>query len=350
MDPELAKSFSREELISMGEAEPETPKPGPDTQEQVDTKPDSETEQVPEQEPKAETVGEQPKPDAEPEPKEGESVPYERFSKIYGKAKQTEREKEELKEKLDLFKRDVGEYYAKYPDEKPDDWQPPQAKEQVKAPAKVNTFREMLGARVNDKDQPDFHGKTLSELMEMGPVGIAAAQDYYTDYVNSVQDTVKQAKAKEEADLRQIREDDAKFMDARAKELFKKPMAEVDSEQSKKVEAVVNETLAWMKKNGRLGYKMEDAFKIMSYDKAISDAEARGAKSLVDRAISGTVKSVNAGPTIDKSTDPYGKYLSMKEDQLIDMISTMPDAKYSEFLEKASPAFRQKFPNLPYLN
>ena len=349
MDVELAKSFSREELESMGEeVQPETTTPGPETPAAEVKAEAAKAEPIPEPEPKAEVKDRETTTDAEaePEPKEGESVPYIRFAKVYGQAKQTEREREEYKEKLDLFKRDPGEYYVKFPDEKPDDWQPAKAAEPV--PAKVLTYREMLGARVNDPKNPGFHGRTLTELMADGPEGIAAASDYYQEYVESVRGKVQEAKAKEESTLNQMREEDNKFMAARATELFGKPMSDLDEIQKDKINGVVKETLAWMKKNGRMAYKLDDAYKVMHYDDAINGATEKGAKALVDRAKAGTVRNVNAGPSGEKSSDPYAAFLGMSEESLIDKIRDMPDAKYDEFLKKASPAFKQKFPSLPY--
>jgi hypothetical protein len=346
MDPKLMEQFSREELVAMGE-EVETPTPGPETQETEEV---TETEpKTPEQktEPEVKETETETKEESEPEPEEGKPVPYERFSKIYGRAKQTEREKAELTEKLDLFKRNPEEYFEKYPDEKPADYKSAKETPTEPAPTKVLTFREMLGARVNDPNMPQFHGKSLAELMGEGPEGIAVAQDLYAEYVQSVHGKVQAAKAKEEETLKQLREEDNAFMNTRATSLFGKPLSEATPEQRKQVEKEVSDTIAWMKKNGRMAYKLADAYKVMKFDDLLKEASAKGASALVDHAKKGTVRSVGAGLSA-ATADPYAAFLAMSESDLEAKFRDMPDAKFEKFLKDATPAFRQKFSALPY--
>lgn len=349
MDKALADQFSREELEAMGEIEPETTTPGPETLDSATAEPEAEH-PTPEQETAEAKEGEtKAKAVDEPEPEEGKPVPYDRFKKVYGQAKQTEREKEELREKLDLFKRDQEEYFEKYPDEKPEDWKPATAtRTQEPAPDRVIPFAEMLGARVNDPQKPFFHGKTLEELLQSGPAGIAAAHDYYATYVDDVKGKVQEAQSREEARLNEMRQEDSRFEDERATELFGKPMKDLDATQKGQVEKTVKDTLAWMKANKRLAYKLADAWKVMNYDQAISKASEQGAKALVDRAQSGKVRSIGAGPSGEKSTDPYAAYLNLSEEALMEKIGSMTDAQYMKFLENATPAFKQKFPSLAY--
>jgi hypothetical protein len=348
MDPKLAEQFSLEELEAMGEIEPEpTPDPGnPEPKAEPTSEPEPKPEPTPEPKEPEKKDGE---PEPEPEPEEGKPVPYDRFAKVYGRAKQTEREKAELAEKLDLFKRNQEEYFEKYPDEKPADYKPSAAaKAEPPIPEKVHTFKEMLGARVNDPQNPAFHGKSLGELLQGTPEEIAAAHDYYAEYVNDVRGKVDQAKQAEQTRIATMQQEDAAFQDARATELFGKPMSGLDAEQKGKIEKVVKDTLAWMKANGRLAYKLEDAFKVMTYDDAIRTAGEKGAKALVDRAQKGQVRSVAAGPSGEKSTDPYAAYLNLTEDALVEKINGMTETDYVKFLTNATPAFRQKFPSLPY--
>lgn len=348
MDKELMAQFSAEELAAMGETTPE-PTPDPGTPEPKPGEPTPEPEPKPEPTPEpTEPEKKDGEPGPEPEPEEGKPVPYDRFKKVYGQAKQTEREKAELAEKLDLFKRNPEEYFAKYPDERPADFKPAAAKAEPSAPPKVRTFKEMLGSRVNDPQQPSFHGKTLADLLQGTPEEVAAAHDYYSEYVESVKGQAQAAKAKDDALLSEMQREDNAFQDARATELFGKPMAEIDATQRGQVEKIVKDTLAWMTANNRLGYKLADAYKVRTYDDAIRTAGERGAKALVDRAKSGVVRSVAAGPSGEKSSDPYAAYLAMSEDALMDRIQGMPEAEYVRFLTNATPAFRQKFPALPY--
>jgi len=346
MGNEWKDQFSREELESMGEeplesqhVDPGNPEPEPKPS------PEPKPEPSPEPEPEGEPKGE---PEPEPEPKEGEPVPYDRFAKIYGRAKQTEREKDELNEKLDLFKRNPDGYYTKYPDERPADYHPP-SKQAAPAPVEILPMRQMLGAAVNDPDNPDFHGKILAELMEMGPVGIAAANDYYQEYVEDVRDQVQASKAKEDEATKTLREEDDRFLNDRATELYGKQADQLDAVQADKVEKTVQDTLIWMKTNNRMAYRLDDAWRLMNYEKTLSDAAASGAKGLVDFAKGGTVKSVATGGS-KPSADPYAAYLSMSEVDLEKKIAGMPDQEYTDFLSKATTAFREKFPALPYLN
>jgi len=343
------EEFTREELEAMEEETPlETgeQEQGPETHD--GTEETIETEQETSETEKTEgEQGEAVEAEEEETPEEGKPVPYERFSKIYGRAKQTERERDTYKEKLDLFKRDRDEYFEKFPDEKPEGYksaaEPP--------PTKILSMRELVesGAAVNDPVNPTLHGKTLTELLEMGPTGIAAANDYYREYVDDVQGKVKEHQAKEEEAKKLLKSEDDAFVEAQAQALFSKSSKDLDAVQQDKVDKAVKDTLKWMKDNKRMAYKLADAWKLMTYEKAMVDAASKGAKSLVDHAKKGTIKSVgvSAGST---DTDPYAKYLAMTETDLTELLMTMPDDKYTDFLKKATPTFRNKFPNLAYLN
>lgn len=337
MEGEWKEQFTAEELQSMGEeAAPGKPEPKPETPEN-EPKP----EPSPEPEPGGEPKGE---PEPEPEPTEGEPVPYDRFAKVYGRAKQTEREREEYKEKLDLFKRDQAAYYEKYPDEKPADYQ-----SEKPIATEILPMRKMLSAAIHDPENPEYHGKTLEELLDMGSEGIAAANDYYREYVEDIQGQVKAHMERESEAVKTLREEDNRFIDSRSQELFGKPAKNLDTVQQDRVEKVVSDTLAWMKTNGRMAYKLEDAFRLMNYEKTIADATTKGAKSLTDFAKSGNVKSVSAGGS-KPSSDPYSAYLEMSEADISAKVLNMGDAEFTKFLKEATPAFRQKFPDLPYLN
>ena len=115
------------------------------------------------------------------------------------------------------------------------------------------------------------------------------------------------------------------------------------------MEQIAKNTLEWMKKNNRMAYKLADAYKLMKYEETLRAAENKGAKSLADHAKRGTgVLSIAASGDEGASKDPYAAYIAMSEDDLASKISVMPDAKFEEFLKKATPAFKQKFPTLPY--
>lgn len=369
MGDEWKTEFSREELEAMGETPLETTEtsgttdtltPAPDSQgtevKTEEAKTEHKTIEPEETEKKGEeeTKGETEDTGEEETPKEGEPVPYDRFAKVYGRDKQHERERDEFKEKLDLFKRNPDEYYTKYPDEKPEDYQKTERKPETPVVTEILPMRKMLGAAVNDPPNPSFHGKTMAELLEMGPEGIAAANDYYQEYVESIRDQVKASKQKEEEGLKSLRDEDNRFMDSRAQELFNKSLTNLDDIQKDKVEKVAKDTLAWMKANKKPGrntmaYSLEDAFKLMNYEKSLSDATVKGAEGLVKFAKSGTVKSVATSGT-KTTTDPYSGYMAMSEQDLADKINDMSEGEYMKFLKEATPTFRQKFPSLPYLN
>lgn len=360
MDKELMEQFSREELVAMGEEV--QPDPGPEPQETEEKSEVTETERpTPELEEKSE-VEEEEKPtedkEDESEPEEGKPVHYDRFKKVYGRGKQAEREREELKQKLDLFKRNPEEYYEKFPDEKPEGYKPKTTETErrpiAKLPERPMTFTEAKNTVIKGGT---YNGQTLAQVMEQDQ---AAAFDIYQKY----RDDFTSAKAEETKALEEIRgrektilakmkEDDDRFLNDRCKELFGKAFSELDDDdpiQGKQREKVVklgNETALWMKKNNRLTYTLEDAYRLMTYEKTIQDAEAKGASALVDHAKRGTVKSIGSttGSTV---TDPYAKYMSMSEGDLVDLINNMPEAKFEDFLKKATPAFRKKFKDLPY--
>lgn len=364
MEKELAEQFTREELAAMGE-EVETVQPGPETLETEEKPEVTETEHpTPELEEKPKVEDEE-KPtedkEDESEPEEGKPVHYDRFKKVYGRGKQAERERDEAKQKLDLFKRNPDEYYETYPDEKPQDYKPRTVEPEPKRPAaklpdKPKAFSECANVVVNGGT---FNGQTLAQVMEQN---MAAAIDIYNKYKDDFtaakaaeRKAVEEYKNQEDAILKKIRDADVQFLNARAKELYGKDFTElseddpIQGKQREKVIKVGNEVATWMKKNGRLTYTLEDAFRLMNYEKTIQDAEAKGASALVDHAKRGTVKSIGStsGSTV---SDPYGKYLGMTQDALADLITNMPDEKYEEFLKKATPAFRKKFKDLPYLD
>jgi len=183
----------------------------------------------------------------------------------------------------------------------------------------------------------------------LGPEGYAAAHDYYNEYVEDIRGKAKKAETEEADKLKSIREEDNRFLDSRAQELFEKPLKDLDDVQRDKIEKIASDTLAWMKSNNRMGYSLADAYKIRNYDKALSDAAASGADGLVNLAKSGARKSVSSGGG-KTSKDPYDRYLDMSENDLSKMVVDMSEADFTKFLKEATPAFREKFPALPYLN
>lgn len=359
------KEFSREELESMGEAPIEEQKEeekAPESQaseekpsEEAKPAEEAKAEQTPELEQKAEeSTGEEAKAEeAESEPEEGKPVPYDRFKKVYGQAKQTEREKTELKEKLDFFKRDPDGYYERYSDERPADWKPKAERQEPAATPKATRIipmREMLNAVVNDPQNKDFHGRSLRDLLaENTPESIAAASDYYQTYVESVREEVRKSQDTEASYKKAIEVEVNSFTDERAKEMFGKPADNLDPESRQKVDAVIHSVIDWIKKTNKLNYSLQDAWFLMRKDDLIKDAVAKGASAIVDNAKRGVTKSVGA-TTQSTPSDPYGKYLAMSERDLEKMVMEMADTAYTDFLSKATPAFRKKFPQLPYVN
>jgi len=363
-EQQLRDNFTAEELTAMGEtvAEPE-PKPE-ETKTEKTTEPEKSVDDGEKVEPKkegdtseskTEPVKEDKKEEEEETFEEGKPVPYSRFAKIYGRAKTAERaalERDEYKEKFELFKTDPESYYEKYPDERPEDKPEPETEKPSPVPStpvKVKSFKEMLGAVINDPASPDFHGQPLKNLMQLGPEGIAAAYDYYEAYKDDVRQQAHEARAKDEAVAERIKARDNSFLDSLARDTFQKPLAILDKTESAKIEGVRKQVLAWMKKNDKLAMDLEDAYIVMNKDELIKKAKETGAKAAIDHTKAASPRSASA-TVIDngKKVSVYDQFADMDRKAMVKAIDGMTDTQFVAFRKNAPDSFKEKFPEIPW--
>ncbi len=357
-EQQLRDNFTADELAAMGEtvAEPQpedtkTEDKGPETPLETGEKVEPKEGETSESE--TEPVKEEKKEEEEETFEEGKPVPYSRFAKIYGRAKTAERaalERDEYKEKLELFKTDPESYFEKYPDERPEEKSAPEKPSPVPStPVKVKSFKEMLGAVINDPANPDYHGQPLKNLMQLGPEGIAAAYDYYEMYKEDARQQAQEAKAKDEAIAERIKARDNSFLDSLARDTFQKPLAILDKTESAKIEGIRKQVLAWMKKNDKLAMDLEDAYIVMNKDELIKKAKETGAKAAIDHTKAASPRSASA-TVIDngKKVSVYDQFADMDKKAMVKAIDGMTDAQFAAFRKNAPDSFKKKFPEIPW--
>jgi hypothetical protein len=349
MDLEQLKQagFSEDELRAMGDLPVlETPEKSPADEKK---EPDKSLEPAGEKPPEKETAPKETELTEEKEPEEGKPVPYGRFLKVYTKTKQAERERNEFKEKHELLKTDPDAYYEKYPAEAP----PPKEKEiqeekSESVPERVATFRETLLWTINDPGQPAFHGKKIGDLMLMGPEGIAAAQDYYQQYRDSVVEKVQEKQNKERSTIEAIQKADEEFLDGLSRQMFNKGLKLLEPAETAKIQEIKGSILSWMKKTRKLAYSLEDAYFVMKKNDLLKEAMEKGAKGAIEQAKAGPKHSVSATGTDMKIDSGFGAYLSMTDNQLASAIDKMNDKQFENFLKNAPSELRKKFKNVPW--
>ena len=321
------EEFSNEELEILGE-EPSEEK-DPETPSEEDGDKGEETPSGSKE--KSEGT---PASDKEPgtEHKDGEGddkdpVPYDRFSKVYGQHKETER-------KLDLLKSDPEEYYRQYPDEKP--------KEELEdGGSKVPTFGE-AGNLVVEGGEHD--GLTLREVFEKDPF---AAQDIYMQHKEGLLEQEREETRKIETLQAESNREIAGFAQKLASEMFSKAdIKSLSESETKTIETEVNKILDWMDETGRGGGVIEDAYFLMNKDNIIQDAISKGATGLAKSLSASTAQSISS--TKSESADGMDGYMNMTENELANVIDNMTEGEVIGFLKNAPKALKEKFPGAPW--
>jgi len=337
----MGEEFTAEELEILGETPPE---PEPEASEAPVEEPETEEAPVEEVEEGEETTAldelleaEQPEEDEEEIPDDGK-VPYTRFAKVTG-------QRNELKQKFDLLRRDPEAYFKLYPDEKPEQEKPPDA------PATLDNIDNLT------VQGGQYDGLTLAEVREQSPdhAAILEAQYIKTAIPQIVQNQVQQAlKATEQQQQQQQyveesqREIDS-FKDSRAQEFFKKPLNNLSTTEAQKLDKLIDQCISWGKTNQRGGGKLEDIYYLMTRDKQLVKAKAAGAGALIDAATKGgKVRSIRSGGDAESVGTGFDRLLDLSPDKAANEIEKMPDKEFAKLMKQGSSELRTKYPGWPW--
>ncbi len=191
----------------------------------------------------------------------------------------------------------------------------------------------------------EFDGQTLSEVYQQNPV---EAQKLQFDFMVQRRD----AATKEESDkAKWLEESNAEvnaFGDARAQEFFKKDMSTLTADETKQVEALIGNTIAWGKETGRGGGKIEDMYFLMNQKSMLSSAKGEGIRSLIDGQVKSVPSTASGGKADNGQETGYAKFSSMTEDQLAVAIGNMSDEQYLKFKKDAPDDLKRKHSSMPW--
>ena len=267
---------------------------------------------------------------------DGEKIPVERWRKIYGKAKTAETEKEQISNKLNLFKQlGAEEYYKVYPDEKPADYKPVTKEPEAKTTEEDFNSMEVSGGK--------YDGQTIGEVAQVDPVSATLMVNNYLDGKRAA--VAEESKKKEEFQVNFINEKNS-FCMSRAKELFNKDK-DFTPEEIQQVNTVYQELANFMVANKIAHYRMDDAYFLMTKDKVIKSAKIDAAKAVINDATKKPVGFIGSGDS-NAGVSGFEAYLSMTEEALAKSIDKMNDKEQTKFYKDAPKALREKYPSLPW--
>lgn len=297
------EEFTKEEKEILGEAEEEEGQETQDESKASGEKQKSETEQTTES---AEAEEEQ----AE---EEQNMVPQSRVDQIV-------REREDLKRKNDLLKRDPDAYQKLYPDEF----------EEEEAEQKVTPIKDFV-----IQDGP-YKDKSLSEVYQIDPI---AAN---TIHFNLLEE--QKAEKEQRSNLeKQSQQELIEFSDTMAKEMFgKEKVGDLPEKEGKQVDDTINKILDWMAETGRGGGNITDAYFLMNKEKILTEAAEKGVKTLIDTSSKG-VKTVSSKKDIEGKSG-YDKFTDYTVDQLATYIDGLSEKEADDFGKNAPQELKDKFP------
>lgn len=293
--------FTKEELETLGE---ETEEKGQETQDEKKTgeEQESETEQSTE-------TAEAEKEQAE---EEQNMVPQSRVDQIV-------REREDLKRKNDLLKRDPDAYQKLYPDEFEEE-----------AEQKVTPIKDFV-----IQDGP-YKDKSLSELYQIDPI---AANTIHFNLLEEQKAEKEQRSNLEKQSQQELNE----FSDTMAKEMFgKEKVGDLPEKEGKQVDDAINKILDWMAETGRGGGNITDAYFLMNKEKILANAAEKGVKTLIDTSSKG-VQTVGSKKDIEGKSG-YDKFTDYTVDQLATYIDNLSEKEADDFGKNAPQELKDKFP------
>lgn len=331
--------LTREDLINLGELEPDA------EQETSEEAPESQETAAPEgeerQEPETEQAAEQ---DAGSAP-EGKDKLQDEPDSVQKRIDRLTWEREENKRKLDLLKRNPDQYYALYPEERPQERETPGRPQE---PSRPPTFAEALPMVVKGGT---YDGRTLQDLMESDTaVERAAAYDIYNAYVRGLEQQQAEAKGRDAEIQERVTREHDHFVASRARDLFGKDAGTLSADEQTKVEQVFNHILdqmeakdasgkTWAERNGV--YNPDSAYRLMT----VNDQIKAGVKAIIDSArksgpshIEGKAEGPSSG-----AGSVYDQLMQMSADKVAERLDRMSDAKVEDFWKKAPPAFLKKY-------
>lgn len=260
--------------------------------------------------------------EAEEEPVDQRSSSQKRIDELTARSKTAE-------EKLDLLRRDPEKYYQQYPDDRP---------QQVPArpagkPDPMNMF--VTGVE-------GYEGRTLEELGRDEPFLAMQILQRYNDEQRQIEEQASRDKMHaEEAARKELGE----FYDSIVAEMF--PGEEIGEAQSEKVNAEINKTLEWMEKTGRGGYRVQEAYFIMTRDERERKAKVAGAQGVVKQLTKGAPPSVNTNKSSGVPSG-YSGFIDKSPDEISTWLDNASEKEFAEFLAKAPKELRDKLPGMPW--
>jgi hypothetical protein len=266
--------------------------------------------------------------------KDGEKIPVERFKKVIYKEKTALQEKEQINNKLNLFKQlGAEEYYKVYPGEKPSDFKPKETE--------PTTTEEDFNSMVVNGGK--YHGQTIGDVAQVDPV---AASLMVNNYLEGKRATVEAETRKHTEFQNSFIAEKNSFCLSRAKEMFGKEndftpeeIDQVNGEYKKLSDFMIAQKIAH--------YRMEDAYLLMNKDKIIKSAQIKSAKAAIDEATKKAPGSIGNGDS-NAGLTGFEAVLSMSEDALMKHIDKMSDRDQTKFYKDAPKAMREKYPSLPW--
>jgi hypothetical protein len=270
---------------------------------------------------------------------DGEKIPFTRWRKLYAESKGAKSKELELTNKLNLFKQlGAEEYYKQFPNERPANYTPPKPAQAQDLPTGTDEWV-ITGGK--------YDGMTLGEVAQEN------LDDALTIYNNSIQEQKKPTNAvlNEETQKQmdeQFQNEQKQFFVNRAKEIFKKESGLSQAE----LNAITNKYLElthWMNTNDKVMYSLEDAYRLMTYEKSVQSARIEGSKAALEKLTKEKPISIGGG---DGGAKPSGfdGLLAMTEGQLEKHIDAMSDKESREFFKNAPMELRKKYPFLPWEN
>lgn len=275
---------------------------------------------------------------------DGTKIPVERwrknFAKTHSAATEAQREAEETKHKLNLFKQlGADKYYEIYPQEKPADFQPTSKP----APTKKLDIDDFRTVTVQGGE---YDGLTLGEVAKEDPL---AAQVILNNHLNAIAAEEAKVEAEKAAVIRDTQLEQEAFVVSLAKQKFGKSgqVTDYTPEEQAEIAREYNALTAWMAQNNKIIYRLEDAYRIMNHDKIIHSEKLKAAEAALKDATKNKIPAIGGGDGMTHITG-YEAYLKMSSDALAGVIDKMTDADQRTFYAKAPKELKEKYPSLPW--
>jgi len=365
MGVDLNEGFTPEELVELGEVEPQeepaqepgNPEPGTEGEPAIDdppADPGQEPEQPAEPEPNVDPdkEGEQ-----EPEPGGQEPVPGEPKSNLDKRIDALTWEKNETKRELELIKTlGVEKYYELHPDKAPADYKAPAPKNTQPTPAQVSTqIQDTSPAAAANLivDSGTHKGKTLAEVQKVDPM--AAADLYISWKLNTerANDEVRAEQAKQataaEEEKAQAERDVSTFKETFAKNHYgKEDLKALSSDEVAGVDGALQQVIDFISDPKNHTTNLDVAYTYLFKDKIIEDALKNGARNLGNKLKQNPGHTVQGGSGDRPAGNKWESFEQMSEHQMVSKMNNMSEKEYGGFLKDAPQSLKDKFPGIDW--